>query len=38
MTVEQIAIRQEIRQMLNEAGVNKTTLREMAKEVAMRNC
>lgn len=33
MTVEQIAIRQEIRQMLNEAGINKNTLKNMVKEV-----
>lgn len=33
MTVGQIAIRQEIRQMLNEAGINKNTLRDMVKEV-----
>ena len=33
MTVEQIAIRQEIRQMLNEAGINKNTMKDMVKEV-----
>lgn len=33
MTVEQIAIRQEIRQMLSEAGINKNTLKDMVKEV-----
>ncbi len=33
MTVEQIAIRQEVRQMLTEAGINKNTMKEMAKEV-----
>lgn len=33
MRVEQIALRQEIRQMLNEAGINKNTLYGMAKEV-----
>ncbi len=33
MRVEVIALRQEIRQMLNEAGINKNTLYEMAKEV-----
>lgn len=33
MTVEQIAIRQEIRQMLNEAGINKNTMKEMVREV-----
>lgn len=33
MRVEEIALRQEIRQMLNEAGINKNTLHDMAKEV-----
>ena len=33
MRVEEIALRQEIRQMLNEAGINKNTLQEMAKDV-----
>lgn len=33
MRVEEIAIRQEIRQMLNEAGINKNTLKDMVKEV-----
>lgn len=33
MRVEEIALRQEIRQMLSEAGFNKNTLYEMAKEV-----
>lgn len=33
MTVEQIAIRQEIRQLLNEAGINKNTIKETVKEV-----
>ena len=33
MKVEEIALRQEIRQMLNEAGINKNTLHDMAKEV-----
>ena len=33
MRVEEIALRQEIRQMLNEAGINKSTLYDMAKEV-----
>lgn len=32
MRIEEIALRQEIRQMLNEAGVNKETLKEMVKE------
>lgn len=33
MRIEEIALRQEIRQMLNEAGVNKTILKEMVTEV-----
>lgn len=33
LRVEEIALRQEIRQMLNEAGINKNTLQEMAKDV-----
>lgn len=33
MTAEQILMRQEIRQMLNEAGINKNTLKDMVKEV-----
>lgn len=33
MRVEEIALRQEIRQMLNEAGINKNTLRDMAEKV-----
>ena len=33
MTIEQIAIRQEIRQMLSEAGINKNTLKDMTKDV-----
>lgn len=33
MTIEGIAIRQEIRQMLNEAGINKNVLSNMVKEV-----
>lgn len=33
MRVEEIALRQEIRQMLNEAGINKNTLYDMAREV-----
>ncbi len=33
MNVEQIAIRQEVMQMLNEAGINRNTLKEMVKEV-----
>lgn len=33
MRVEEIALRQEIRQMLSEVGLNKNTMYEMAKEV-----
>lgn len=33
MRVEEIALRQEIRQMLNEAGINKNTLRDMAEKL-----
>ena len=33
MIVEQIASRQEVRQMLTEAGINKNTMKEMVKEV-----
>lgn len=33
MTIEEIAIRREIRQILNEAGINKESLKEMAKEL-----
>ena len=33
MTIEEIAIRQEIRQMLTEAGINRNTLKDMAKAV-----
>lgn len=33
MRVEEICLRQEIRQMLNEAGMNKNTLKEMVKDV-----
>lgn len=33
MTVEQIAIRQEIRQMLTEAGINKNTMKDLVNEV-----
>lgn len=33
MTIEEIAIRQEVRQLLNEAGINKNVLRDMVKEV-----
>lgn len=33
LTIEEIAIRREIRQMLNEAGINKSVLSNMVKEV-----
>ena len=33
MRVEEIALRQEIRQMLSEVGLNKNTMYKMAKEV-----
>lgn len=33
MTVEEIAIRQEVRQLLNEAGINKNTMKQIVKEV-----
>lgn len=33
MKVEEIAIRQEARQMLNEAGINKNTLKDMVKDI-----
>ena len=33
MRVEEIALRQEIRQMLNEAGFNKNTLKDLVKAV-----
>ena len=33
MRVEEIAIRQETRQMLNEAGINQNTLKDMVKEI-----
>lgn len=33
MTVEQIAVRQEVRQLLNEAGINKNTMKEIVREV-----
>lgn len=33
MRVEEIALRSEIRQMLNEAGFNKNTLKGLVKEV-----
>ena len=33
MKVEEIALRHEIRQMMNEAGINKETLKDMVQEV-----
>lgn len=33
MRVEEIALRQEIRQMITEAGINKNTIREMVNLV-----
>ena len=33
MKVEEMALRSEIRQMLNEAGFNKNTLKDLAKQV-----
>ncbi len=33
MRVEEIAVRQEVRQMLNEAGVNRNTLNDMVRDV-----
>ena len=33
MNVEEIALRREIRQMLNEAGFNKNTLKDEVKAV-----
>lgn len=33
MRVEEIAMRQEIRQMLNEAGLNRDSIRAMAKAI-----
>lgn len=33
MRVEEIALRQEIRQMMNEAGLNKNTIRKMAQKL-----
>jgi hypothetical protein len=32
MRVEEMALRSEIRQMLNEAGLNRETIKEMVKE------
>ena len=33
MTVEQIAIRQEVRQLLAEAGINKNTMKDLVRDV-----
>lgn len=33
MKVEEIAVRQEVRQMLSEAGINRNTLREMTQQI-----
>ena len=33
MTIEEIAIRQEVRQMLTEAGINRNSLKQMVKAV-----
>ena len=33
MTVEQIAVRQEVRQLLADAGFNKNTMKEIVREV-----
>jgi len=33
MKVEEIALRHEIRQMMNEAGINKETLKDMVQEI-----
>lgn len=33
MRVEEIAVRQEVRQMLTEAGINRNTLREMTQQM-----
>ena len=33
MTIEQIVMRQEIRQILNEAGINKNTMKDLVNEV-----
>lgn len=32
MRVEEMALRSEVRQMLNEAGINRETLKDMVKE------
>lgn len=33
MKVEEIALRQEVRQMLSEAGINKTVLKQLVRDV-----
>ena len=33
MTVEQIAVRQEVRQILNEAGINRNTMKDIVNQV-----
>ena len=33
MRVEEIAVRQEVRQLLSEAGLNRNTLREMTQQI-----
>ena len=33
MKVEEIAVRQEVRQMMSEAGINKETMKTMVKDV-----
>ena len=33
MRVEEIAVRQEVRQMLAESGLNRNTLREMTQQI-----
>ena len=34
MRVEEMALRSEIRQMLNEAGLNRETIKQMVKETS----
>lgn len=38
MTSEEILMRREIRQMLNEIGINKNTLKDTVKEVLHEEC
>ena len=33
MKVEEIAVRQEVRQMMSESGINKETMKTMVKDV-----